>query len=485
MNVFSKLTISLGIIFALHLSGEAQITNSLYFMPGVPQSNRINPAFQPECGFYLGLPLMAPLRTNVSSSSLAYGDVIYPHPTQDSLITFLHPLGNKQAFLDLLEPVNFVISDLGVSLLSLGFRTGIGFFSLDVTTRLEGSLYYPGDLARLMLNGAVEGETYQLDGMGADFSAFDEISLGWSGAIMENLHVGVRAKLLFGIGNLSTTSSELSVSTSQDAWNIKSNMMFNTSLPFATIQYDADGMIEDVVIDEELEDFDPRSIPRYAFNTNNLGLGVDLGINFRPIDQLQLSASVTDLGFINWKDGVNDVSYEMEYDFTGLEINPLEFSDDYTFSDFIDSTFSQLGDSLSNFLVFNSGGTYSKRSNTKLFVGAAFYVTPKISFGLLSRTDFLNGKISEQVTASANLTTGRFINLTLSYSYMNAYYKNLGAGVSFNAGPLNLYLISDNVVNLVVWPQEARSVNLWFGMNLVFGYRQFKQQGSKDKPLVY
>ncbi len=373
MNLLKRLTISLGVVFVLSLPGVSQINNSLYFMHGVPQSNRINPAHQPNCGFYFGIPGIAPLRVDVSSSSLAYGDIIYPHPTQDSLITFLHPLGDKQAFLDLLKPVNFVATDLGISLLSVGFRTGIGFFSLDVTTRLDGNIYYPGDLARLVLNGAIEGETYQLDGIGVDLSAFDEISLGWSGAILDNLYVGARAKLLFGIGSLSTTGSQLSVTTSQDAWNIQSDMIFNASLPFAEIEYDADGMIDEVVLNDDIENLDPSAIPGYVFNTGNMGLGVDLGIDYRPIEQLLVSASVVDLGYINWKDGVHDVSYQMEYDFTGLEVNPLGFSEDQTFGDYIDSTISQLGDSLSNFLEFTSGGVFSKRMNTKLFVGASLF----------------------------------------------------------------------------------------------------------------
>ena len=30
-----------------------------------------------------------------------------------------------------------------------------------------------------------------------------------------------------------------------------------------------------------------------------------------------------------------------------------------------------------------------------------------------------------------------------------------------------MYIISDNIVNAAFWPQEVKSVNLWFGMNLV------------------
>jgi len=182
---------------------------------------------------------------------------------------------------------------------------------------------------------------------------------------------------------------------------------------------------------------------------------------------------------------VEEVSYEMEYDFNGFEIDPLVISDDFTFDDYFDSITTQLSDSLLNFLTFTTGEAYSKRLNTKLFIGASYNLTPKISVGVLSRTDFLNGKISQQATASVNLTTGRFANLTLSYSYLNGYYKNFGMGFSINAGPVNIYFISDNIVSNAIWPQEVRSMNLWFGMNLVFGYKQFTNKKVMDKPLVY
>jgi len=485
MKPFIRSTLLLGTALCLHMQGTAQITNSLYFMHGVPQSNRINPANQPNCGLYLGFPMLAPLRMEVTSSSLAWEDFIYPHPTQDSLITFLHPDGDKQAFLDRLNSVNYIISDLGTSLASLGFRTPVGFFSLDVTTRVDGAVYFPRDVARLMLYGAGEGETYQFDGLGVDLSVFEEVSLGWSAGILDNLQVGVRGKMLFGMGNLSTKKSELSLSTSQDLWNIQSDMMLNASLPFADLQYDQEGKIDTMMINSDLEDPDPLAIPRYLFNFGNPGFGLDVGVNYRPIEQLLLSASAVDIGFISWKDGVHDVVYDMEYDFEGIEIDPFEFSEEFTLGDYLDSTFSELGDSLSGFAQFTPGRAYSKRLNTKLYLGASYFLTPNINFGILSRTDFLQEKISQQFTVTANFTTGRFINLTLSYSTMNSYLKNMGAGFSFNVGPLNLYLISDNVLNGVFWPQEARSVNLWFGMNLVFGYKQFMQKEFRDRPLVY
>ncbi len=478
-----SIIIGLGLILGALLQLRAQPSNSLYFMHGVPQSNRINPARQPACGFYFGIPGISPLSTEVSSSSLAWEDLVYPHPREDSLITFLHPDGDKQAFLNQLKPLNYVVSDLGTSLFSLGFRTKAGFFTLDVTSRVDGSLYFPGDLARLVLEGADEGETYSLNGMGTDISAFDEIALGWSGAIGDKVQIGVRGKLMFGLGNVNTTSSQLEATISEDVWNIESDMEFDVSLPFAEVVYNEDGMIEDVIIDEDISNLNPMAMARLAFNKKNLGLGIDLGIDYKPSERWHLSASVLDIGYIKWTDEVHEASYKSTYDYTYQEVNPFDFLDDSGDSN-LDSTFSVLADTLSGAFEFTPGEAYSRRLHTKLFVGASWYVTPKINFGLLSRTDFLRDKVVEQVTASANFAAGRFLNFTLSYSYVNSYFKNIGAGISFNAGPLNLYVISDNTLNLLFWPQEAQSANLWFGMNLVFGYKQFNRD-DKDRPLVY
>jgi len=479
MKPFYRLILGLSILAGLGIQADAQVSNSLYFMQGVPQSNRLNPAYQPDCNFYIGIPFLAPLRTEETSSPYAWNDIFYPHPSEDSLISFLHPLGDKEAFLNKLEPANYLTSHSGTSILSVGFRTDIGFFSVDVTTRFEGSAYIPGDLGWLVLKGAEDGRTYELDGLGTDLWGFDEISAGWSGAILDNLKVGARAKLLFGIGNLSTLNSNLSITTSEDNWHIQSDMHFAASLPFADVTYDDEGMISDITLKDELDNLNPWQLPKYAFNARNFGLGIDLGVEYQAVDKLMLSASIIDIGYIKWKDETHEMNYKTEFDFPGFEIDPLELSDDFTFEEYIDSAFSQLSDSLYDFLEFTPGGVYTRRLNTKLYVGASYSVTPKINLGILSRTDFLGQRVTEQVTASANFALNRLLNLTLSYSYIQSYFNNIGGGLSLNAGPVNLYLISDNALNLIFWPQETRAVNVWFGVNLLFGYK------NEDRPLVY
>jgi hypothetical protein len=484
MRSIYRVIVCLTLMSGATLQVGAQTNNSLFFMNGVPQSNRMNPARQPEANFYFGIPILSSVSAQFSSDPLSFDDMIYPHPTADSLITFLHPLGDQQAFLARLKPLNVMVSKMETSLISLGFRTGAGFFSLDLTTRIEGNLYFPGDLARLVLEGPEDGATYTMDGMGADLTGFDEIAVGWSGAIGDKWQIGVRGKALFGFGNLTTTRSELSVTTSQEMWNLQSDLEMNASLPFADLIYNDEGMTQEMIIQDELSSINPSAYFQQAFNRNNFGLGVDLGVDYRPTERWLFSASVLDLGYIRWSDEVHQVSYKTDYDYTGLEANPLDFTGDLSFSDYMDSSLTAMADSLAGALEMTPGGSYSHRLNTKLFIGASWYVTPHINFGLLSRSDFLKQHIVEQVTASANFSAGRILHFTLSYSYMNSYLKNLGAGISINTGPINIYLISDNSLNVLLWPQEARAVNVWFGMNLVFGYNQFEREET-DRPLVY
>ncbi|MEX0986895.1 MAG: DUF5723 family protein, partial [Bacteroidales bacterium] len=210
MKSLNRILITSSIFLGVFLIGiNGQIPNAMYFMPGVPQSNRINPAIQPGCNFYLGLPGVSPLRFQVSSSSLAFNDIVYYNESIDSLITPFHPLGDKAGFLENLEEVNYMMTSLGTSVASFGFRAGNNFFSVDVTPRFDGKIYYPKGIFELMFNGAEDGSLISLGGVGADINLFTEAALGWSrrDILIPNLDFGIRGKLLFGIANLSTFNS--------------------------------------------------------------------------------------------------------------------------------------------------------------------------------------------------------------------------------------------------------------------------------------
>ncbi|MDA3821538.1 MAG: DUF5723 family protein [Bacteroidales bacterium] len=487
-------------VFAITLGG--QVPNTLFFMPGVPQSNKINPAIQPACSFYLGLPGAAPLRLQLSSSSLAYSDVIFQAPASsglDSLITPFHPLADKEAFLDKLKSTNFVQSEVSFSLASIGIRARKSFFTFDINSRVDASVSYPKGLFELPIYGIRGGETLSLNGFGLDMSAYNEIGLGWSRAdfFIPNLTIGVRGKALFGLVNIATRSSVLELSSSTDpiGLGLHSDMEIAAStvpilVDFENYEVDLNNLVappwgwEGIQI-RNTEDV--LALMDKVFE-QNFGMAMDLGLSYQPVPQLLISASMIDIGYIKWNNSVIG-NYKFDYEFDGLDINPFEEMDT--------TLLPSLLDSLGSAFILTQGEAYMSRLNSKLFIGASYYPIEKIGFGLLSRTDFLSQSVSQQFTGSVNMTTGKFLNLSVSASYMQRRFNNLGAGLSVNLGPLNMYLLSDNIISAGLRPIDARSVNLWFGANLTFGWKRSKRMKEKaeksptgkakkiDMPLIY
>ena len=465
-------TILISTSLFLSLPLTAQI-NSLYFMKGVPQAYQINPAFQPNCNVFFGIPGISGLNLHVENSSFGLGDVLKYDPESDSLIFFFKHAGDLNTFLNLLKDRNSIDADVSVPILSFGFRTKTEtYITLDISERATVNAYYPKDLIRLPVYGPDSAMTFDFNGLGVDMSLYNEFALGISQKIGDRLTVGWRGKLLFGQSNLRTQKSDIVFTSGEDAWPVHSNIRLDATMPFVNVVYDDKGMIDFEKTD--IRDNADQNIPHYILNPKNFGLAMDIGADFRPLDWLQLSASLVDFGMIKWKDGVHNLESHSDYEFLGI---PTGLSDeDYmqTFLDSLDVTFN-------NFSATEKA--YSTWLPTKIYAGAAFYVHPKISFGVLSRTMIYHGDVNQQFTFSANLYPIRPLSATFSYSIIDGTYKNLGFGLALKGGPLNIYLISDTAPSVYFWPVDARYFDLKVGVNFVFGCKKLGHK-TYDKPLV-
>ena len=476
--------------------GMAQTTNSLYFMRGVPQNYQVNPAFQPECNKFFGLPGLSPLTVKIQNSPFALNDAVYYNKEIDSLITFLHPLADKNAFLALLNENNFLNAELSVNLASMGFRAKKMYFTFDVTERVLTQFSYPDAFIRLPIFGPDSGRVYDFNSFGLNFSVFNEFSIGISRKIDDKLTIGIRAKMLFGQANLQTELFDLTLSTNENSWPLHSNIRINTSShsliadEFPLVSMAPIDSIMDI-IDDVVNSFDSRLAGYDTFSDfmnlalpKNLGLGLDIGADYRVTDWLQVSASIIDIGRIKWKSGVVNFTNQADYTFDGLNVL-MGGNQDFlqTFTDSLSNTFNKFSISKTN---------YTTWLPSKIFAGAALYVHPKISFGFLSRTDFYKGNVKQQFTGSVNLYPIRMLSTTFSYSIIDKSYRNLGFGLALKLLPLNFYIITDTGPSVAMWWNEAKYANLRIGMNLMFGYQKAKgkgkgmekEEGKFDKPLV-
>ncbi len=466
-----------GILFLLP-NLKAQQANTMYFMQGVPQRYQINPAFHSECDYFIGLPGLAPFQVQVTNSAFGLTDILEYNSYLDSLISFRHPLAVKnsqESFLALLKDRNSFESDVSIGIASFGFKSKEydTWFSFDISQRVLASVGYPADLFRLPLLGPDSASFFDLNGFGVDASSFNEFSMGISQKIGERLTVGIRGKLLFGQGNIQTKRFDMKVETSEDLWRAHSDLQVNASLPFVEFAYDTDGKI-DLENSEMKKDMRTRDYIRsLLLNQANFGLGIDIGADLKATEWLHLSASLVDIGYIKWKDNAINISNKADYDFKGIEVNLDD--DDFvnTFLDSLDQTYVNAD---------TKEEAYHIWLPTKLYVGAAFFVHPKISLGILSKTLFYPQKIREQMTFSANFHPFKVLNASISYSVMNSTYNNIGFGISLTPGPFNFYLITDTGPSAGLWPYEARDINIRVGMNLVFGCNKYKK--NYDRPLI-
>jgi hypothetical protein len=205
----------------------------------------------------------------------------------------------------------------------------------------------------------------------------------------------------------------------------------------------------------------------------NPGFALDLGFSYTPLEQLTVSVSAIDLGFIRWKNDVFNFNQELDYTFEGIEFRVEE---DYNPGD-------GLFDSLENDLkVRVSQNPYTTMLTGKVYLAAAYDLTERVRFGGVFRTRIHNYKFYNQYTISANVQPISMFSASLSYSIYGNSYMNLGLGLSLRAGPLNLYFVTDQAPSAYFWPTEFSSLNFRLGMNIVWGCTVPK--GMKDRPLI-
>ena len=482
-------TIAVLIWFSAGLQGQQ--SNLLYYMRGVPQSHLLNPATQPRCGFYLGLPGASPLQLNVENSAFSLSDILWSDG--DSTITFMHPDGDKEKFLNQFGKANYVSADVSTSLVSFGFRSENLYFSFDITQKVNSRFSYPGDIIRLALEGNEQDDEFDLSSLGANIMTYTEFSMGVSHQLNDMITFGYRGKILFGGANISTRKSDIVLTTSFENWTIDSKYDLNVSVPGLTIERDSTGSfdLDNLDIDDDLQSSDYISSI-----TGNFGLGLDLGIHIKPIEDLTVSASILDLGYIRWKNFTYNLVQDTRFVFDPEVIFERNDSGEVVTKIWGETDFGDaILDSLESSFIDNNSETetaYTTFLPAKIYLGVKYDIIDEISIGLLSRSEIYKGRIRQQLSLSANFYPIHAVSASLNYTIMNRTFNNFGIGLALKAGPFNWYLISDNiplvyareVSSNIILPYKARTVNFRIGFNLVFGCQKDRRKFG-DLPLFF
>lgn len=479
------LILLLAITFA---NTSAQNSQILYFM-NLPQKHLLNPALKPSNSLYIGLPAISGINFNINNNFINFSDVFMKGKTGDSVRTILSPGYNINDFLAKIKKKNFIEPEFEVQLFGLGFTAGKNLYVfLDINDRIDGNFVIPGDVFKLALlgNDQFVGSKIDLSSLRSDLKYYREFGLGFSKNFTNKLRIGVKGKLLIGIADISIDNNALAIAVNSDyTHTLNADLDVNMSGPFKVTK-DAAGKISDVTLDDS-QVKTSSGVLALMTGTKNLGLGLDIGATYDITSKLVVSAAITDLGFIKWKNEVNNLVAKSKFEFSGLNIRDV-----INGTKTIDQLGQEMIDSLKN--SFNLSGTkvpFKTYLPFGLTLGGSYNLTKGFSVGLLSYTRIISKQIRESATLSANVNLGNAFSTSFSYTASNHQYDNLGFGLAFRPGIFQFYMVSDRIP--IVWntvktnnstfplPASWNTFNLRLGMNIAFGNKIRKKD---DKPMI-
>ena len=505
----SKLIGVFFIMLVCTLSANAQFLRTSYFMEGTHYRQQLNPALTPTKG-YFNLPVIGAVNATVGSTSLGYQDIIDIIDDGDDFYT-------KPDFMNRLKDNNKLNVNFSTEILSAGWYKGKNFWSFNIGLRTD----IGANLTKNMFTFLNEMETveenwrnsnYDISGQQLNINAYTEIGLGLSRQINSRLTVGARVKALLGIGNMELKLNRVAMSanlpsdqqinqwSSESYWNSMTPSQaaqaaqelkdkFNNYHANLTVGAELKSSFKGLELQEEegkdyVTDFDFDSGKLWGIA--GYGFGIDLGASYKILDNLTVSASVLDLGFISWSKSSTKIASANPdpIDIKGSTyanmvdpnnpntvmnaVNQLQndaqgYMDRVTNGDVLDYDMLQLE-------VSDAKESRKSRLASILVLGAEYgFFNNKLAVGVLSTTRFVQPDALTELTFSANYRPKSWFNVALSYSAIQSAGKSFGLGLKL--GPL---FVGTDYMFL---GKNSNSVNGFVGVSIPLGGRKASKEG--------
>lgn len=434
MKVMKKMYLTMALVLAV-VSVKAQEVSPVDFMRLNPYQMRSNPATELP---YLSVMSMFVGNTNFSfyNTGLRY-DNCFDFDVQGKPTTL-----NLKKLAAGLKENNYLGINLDANLFSLYKLKKHGMVTFDYSIHLQSDILYNDGLFKLLACGNSEfvGDDNPANVcMNLNAKAFHQIAVGYQMNINDKLSIGTRAKLLFGIADISTDAFDVKLFTDPNTYalRLEENIAMRTSLP---------GMFG-------MSDGKLLSNGGFSFSDlfHNPGMGIDLGAEYHITKKIGVVAAVHDLGFIHWNannyslnstiNDVGDLYDNGAIQFDGLDFDELQMiaSDDAYRELFIDTMMQYFG------LGFEGCQAYNTMLNTNILLRGYYDLTSQSRFSAQFQSCFRESGIRPAMTFAYNGSFNHRFDVCVTYTMMKNSFDNIGLGVAGNFGTLHIYLTTSNL----------------------------------------
>lgn len=388
---------------AVSFQSQAQTFETGYFLDNYSFGSKLNPAFQSESNviaFALG-EIQASAASNVG-----LGNVFFSR--DGKLVYGLNKSVSAAEFLAGLENMNSVTEDFGMNLLTIGFysKNKKSYHTIDANLRVFTTANVPYELFEFLKKGGTR--TYSIAGVAADCTSYIDLGYSYSRAIGDKVKIGGRIKLLIGIANMGAAMDNLVYDGTK--LSLQGASTIRIAQPFVSLPKTSQPI--------ELKDLKFDGTP----GIGGFGAAVDLGVSVTPVEGLEASLALIDLGGVSW-----------DYNLTGISDFNVKSSDIKEKS----------GEIITDVVKFNFSKGEKSFDKLPLTVnGGIRYTMPfykGLSAGVFGTYRNYKGAAYANARLGATVTPAKWFSFTANYG-IGTYGSSFGTAFSISGGAFNLYL---------------------------------------------
>lgn len=452
-----KYTIALFLVLFFAQAGVAQTSLSSYFLDGTYHNSKLNPAMGAERAYFslLAGNLSVGTRGNVGLS-----DFLYTR-SGNELTTFMSGSVNADKFLGKLPSVSKFGFSFDETLFSCGFSAFGGYANLGLSLHSSTMFSLPKELFEFAKRG-LQRNSYDISGINMNSMNYAAFTVGYSREVYKGIRVGANLKYLIGLAHANLDVDKLSIELGDKYWVAEARASMEAALfgeTYATVD-------EENVID---------GIETGKMSPSSSGFAIDLGVVYdmdELVPGLTVSASLVDLGYINWKHTVKGHSTGTKVEFDGF--GSVDYDDLETT---VDDEFERLGDDAEEMVKLKYDGVSSQKTslNTKMYLGAEYSMPfyKPLSVALLfshSFSTYENNRWSD-FRGYVNVAPLKWFEATLNCGF-NTYGASLGMMLNFHPSGFNFFIGSDHMITRVspqFLPVDEFGSHITLGVNIPIG----------------
>lgn len=439
-----------GALLLTSASSFAQQTlRSGYFLEGYEYRHALNPAFGPDRKGFVSFPFLGNINVGMSGN---VGVSNFLYKTSDGgLTTFLNESVTASDFLGGINQNNRLSVDYNMGIFSMGFSKFGGYNTIGINLRSNVSATMPYELFEFMKMGGKGANTvYHMENIGVSSKAYVEVALGHSRDVNEKWRVGGKLKFLLGVYNADAMIDNMDVQLTDEQWSIQGSGELNLGMKGLNVPTYAESKKPGDYDASKAQNINYSDIELNSPGLGGFGLAVDLGATYQVREDLQLSASLLDLGFLSMSNNTHGVMSMEPWVFDGFKNVPYDSNDPNGNEkpNSLQNQIDDLTDGLEDYFSFQKEGETSSKTSAlgaTLNLGA-LYTLPyydKLKFGFLSSTR-IQGKYSwSEGRFSANIAPVNWFDASVNYA-VSSFGSSFGWLINFHPHKFNFFIGSDH-----------------------------------------